>query len=298
MSLKIRSHHDVITKHDARRSKSGWSCDIAKIGKCYSGITGPHQTANIEGWTCEKDNWDICKKCLQVELLAMQIKGYSYYVDGGNTSTVTRTVTKTIGGEGGYDISGAGIAGIAGIGGQVEFDTNISNNRQQNIIRKETRTIGAESGSTSFGIGGELGFNMGGSGVEMSNNASVVRETHTLGGEGNDFGIGGEGGFNMVRVGGDTSTLREVTHGGKGSTITRVVTRTVEGDAGGNFTMGGEGGYSIGGGMEMGGDITRHVTTTNYGPGGKVTMTTYNEGGDIQDMIRKATESGYTMAAS
>ena len=44
---------------------NGWGCDGRKlINKCFSGITGFHQTYNIARFRCEKCDFDLCENCM------------------------------------------------------------------------------------------------------------------------------------------------------------------------------------------------------------------------------------------
>ncbi len=66
-------------KHAIKKQKpgevNGWDCDArAHFGKCFSGLTGFYQSKGVEGYSCRPCNFDICKKCLQVELFIQMIQ--------------------------------------------------------------------------------------------------------------------------------------------------------------------------------------------------------------------------------
>jgi len=47
----------------------GWNCSQLKnAGKCFSGLTGFYQSDGLRGWECRDCDFDICEKCIQVDL--------------------------------------------------------------------------------------------------------------------------------------------------------------------------------------------------------------------------------------
>ena len=68
----VRSHKCSLKKR--AHLSSGWRCDTLKgAKKCFSGITDFYQTANIEGWQCGPCDFDLCVKCMKVDILVMQL---------------------------------------------------------------------------------------------------------------------------------------------------------------------------------------------------------------------------------
>ena len=71
---QLVSSHGCALKHMHTKT-NGWNCDKIKgLKKCYSGLTGFYQSTGIHVWSCEVHDYDMCVKCMKVELLYARFK--------------------------------------------------------------------------------------------------------------------------------------------------------------------------------------------------------------------------------
>jgi hypothetical protein len=62
-------YHSSVHKHPLifldKTRDNGWGCDGRNLGKkCFSGITGFHQSFNIPRFRCEQCDFDLCENCM------------------------------------------------------------------------------------------------------------------------------------------------------------------------------------------------------------------------------------------
>ncbi len=62
--VRIDFHEHTVKPHKPGEV-NGWDCDArGRFGVCFSGLTGFFQSDGLEGWSCRKCNFDVCRKCL------------------------------------------------------------------------------------------------------------------------------------------------------------------------------------------------------------------------------------------
>lgn len=72
--VPVDFHPHPIKPHQ-KGEVNGWDCDARPhFGLCFSGLTGFYQSQGLQGWSCRKCNFDVCKKCLQVQLVIQRIQ--------------------------------------------------------------------------------------------------------------------------------------------------------------------------------------------------------------------------------
>ena len=65
---KIRDHKCPVKNMGV--SNTGWDCNkLTGAAKCFSGLTGFYQSNGMQCWQCRKCNYDLCEKCMKVDML-------------------------------------------------------------------------------------------------------------------------------------------------------------------------------------------------------------------------------------
>ena len=65
--VKVYSHKHHLT--DRGIANNGWNCNkLQGVKQCYSGLNGFHQSDGLRSWECRECDYDLCEKCMQVEM--------------------------------------------------------------------------------------------------------------------------------------------------------------------------------------------------------------------------------------